>query len=79
MIATLGSIGRKLAPLESELAAAVPRFGGYAARYEAALARVIRGENRWVDGLGIDSCHVVWMQLHEDLLATLGLQRSDEP
>jgi hypothetical protein len=79
VIATLGSIGRKLAPLECELAAAVPRFGGYAARYEAALAGVTRGEARWVDGLGIDSCHVVWMQLHEDLLATLGLQRSDEP
>jgi hypothetical protein len=79
VIATLGSIGRKLAPLDAELAAAVPRFGGYAARYETALARVTRGEARWVDGLGIDSCHVVWMQLHEDLLSTLGLQRSDEP
>lgn len=79
VIATLGAVGRKLVPLDAELAAAVPRFGGYAARYDAALARVIRGEARWVDGLGIDSCHVVWMQLHEDLLATLGLQRRDEP
>jgi hypothetical protein len=79
VIAALGSVGRKLAPLGAELAAAVPRFGGYAVRYDAALARVTRGEARWVDGLGIDSCHVDWMQLHEDLLATLGLHRSDEP
>ena len=30
------------------------------------------------DGGCIDSCHVGWMQLHEDLLATLGLERSQE-
>jgi len=23
----------------------------------------------------MDSCHTVWMELHEDLLATLGLER----
>ena len=23
----------------------------------------------------IDSCHTVWMELHDDLLATLGLER----
>jgi len=30
---------------------------------------------RWVDAIGIDSCHTVWFQLHEDLLATLGIPR----
>jgi hypothetical protein len=29
------------------------------------------------DGVGEDSCHLVWIQLHEDLLATLGLERGD--
>ena len=29
----------------------------------------------WVDGAGVDSCHTVSIQLHEDLLATLGLDR----
>jgi hypothetical protein len=77
VIATLGSIGRRLAPLDAELAAAIARLGGYAARYDGAMARVARGETRWIDGLGIDSCHVVWMQLHEDLLATLGLDRGE--
>ena len=28
-----------------------------------------------VDSESIDSCHTVWMELHEDLLATLGLKR----
>jgi hypothetical protein len=78
VIESLRSVGRRLIPLETELASALARFGGYAERYNAALDRVTAGENRWVDGLGIDSSHVVWMQLHEDLLASLGLDRGDE-
>jgi hypothetical protein len=27
----------------------------------------------------VDSCHTVWMELHEDLMATLGIQRGAEP
>jgi hypothetical protein len=30
-----------------------------------------------VDAIEIDSCHRVWMQLHEDLIATLGMQRGN--
>ncbi|HVH93712.1 MAG: transcriptional regulator [Nocardioidaceae bacterium] len=78
VIDTLRSVGARLSPLQFELATALTRFQGYAQRYNAAMTRVARGENRWVDGLGIDSCHVVWMQLHEDLLASLGLERGDE-
>lgn len=78
VVESLRSIGRQLVPLDAELVKALARFGGYAERYNAAVARVTRGEIRWVDGLGIDSCHMVWMQLHEDLLASLGLDRGDE-
>jgi DNA-binding MarR family transcriptional regulator len=74
----LRSVGRRLRPLEAELAGALSRFGGYADRYDAALDRVVAGHGRWVDEPGVDSCHVVWMQLHEDLLSTLGLERGDE-
>jgi hypothetical protein len=78
VIESLQSVGRRLVPLNTDLVNALARFEGYTDRYNAALVRVSRGENRWVDGLGVDSCHVVWMQLHEDLLATLGLDRGDE-
>jgi len=74
----LGSLGRELAPLDAELANELARLGGYADRYRYAFVRACRGECRWVDGLGIDSCHAAWMQLHEDLLATLGLERGPE-
>lgn len=78
VIDALGSVGRALAAINAELAAVLPRLAGYAARYDGALGRARRGEWRWVDGVGMDSCHVVWMQLHEDLLATLGLQRGGQ-
>nr|WP_253942405.1 transcriptional regulator [Nocardioides sp. zg-1230] len=75
VLASLAAIGRRLGHLEAELVGALPRFAGYVSRYDAALARSVGGQHRWVDGVGIDSCHVVWMQLHEDLIATLGLER----
>jgi hypothetical protein len=78
VLEVLGSVGRRLDRLETDLTAVLPRFGGYGRRYGRALDGALRGENRWVDGVGIDSCHVVWMQLHEDLLATLGIERGHE-
>ena len=78
VVAALRSLGRELVPLSAELAAALPRCGGYAERYAAAVTRVERGERRWVDALGVDSCHAVWFELHEDLLATLGIPRGAE-
>lgn len=78
VVAALASVGRRLRPIEVEVSAALPRFAGYSRRYDRAFESVLRGDGRWVDGVGIDSCHVVWMQLHEDLLATLGLPRGQE-
>ncbi len=78
VLEALASLGRRLGRLEAELTAGLPRFSGYALRYDLAFQRVTRGDHRWLDGVGIDSCHVVWMQLHEDLIATLGLVRGNE-
>ena len=64
-----------LRPVCEHLAAALNRFAGYPERYEAALIRADRGERSWVSEPKIDSCHTVWMELHEDLLATLGVRR----
>ena len=72
---SLGYLDRRLRPLADGLAAVLDRFGGYADRFSAALGRAVQGERSWVDRTGIDSCHTVWFELHEDLLATLGLER----
>ncbi len=75
----LADLGGRLAPLAGALEAVLDRLGGYSVRFESALARARAGHAVWVDGLGIDSCHTVWFQLHEDLLATLGIPRGHEP
>ena len=72
----LASYRRRLGPLCAELTAALERFAGYDERYAAALTRAEAGQLRWVDGTGVDSCHTVWIQLHEDLLSTLGIDRT---
>jgi hypothetical protein len=62
-------------PLVARLGAVLDRFGGYDDRFSAALRRVTTGGPTWVNRVGSDSCHGVWMELHEDLVATLGLRR----
>ncbi|TDO45152.1 hypothetical protein EV651_1304 [Kribbella sp. VKM Ac-2571] len=66
----LGSITRRLTEV-------LPRFDGYDRRFAQALARATAGETAWVDRSDVDSCHRVWFELHEDLLATLNLHRGD--
>lgn len=75
----LTALGRVIEELTEELGARIDRFGGYGPRFTGALARVRRGELSWVDRVKEDSCHTVWMELHEDLLATLGIARGEEP
>ena len=74
----LTTLGREVAPLIENLSAVLARFDGYVARYESALRRAKSGELDWIDKTDIDSCHRVWFQLHEDLVATLGIDRRHE-
>ncbi|MEV5412011.1 transcriptional regulator [Thermopolyspora sp. NPDC052614] len=75
----LGAIDRALAPLADRLDDVLLRFCGYDARFSAALRRARAGDGGWIDRTDIDSCHRVWFELHEDLIATLGLDRNAEP
>lgn len=71
----LGILGSALEPLVDRLAGVHTRFDGYHTRYAAALTRARAGGHEWVDRTDRDSCHKVWFQLHEDLIATLGITR----
>jgi hypothetical protein len=71
----LDSLGRPLRRVCDELAGYLARFGGYAGLYTTALDRALSGQRAWVDAPDRDSCHLLLIQLHEDLLATLGLPR----
>jgi hypothetical protein len=78
VLRTLTTVGRAFDQLCDELTQHLQRFDGYATRYRAALVKVDAGERRWVDSPEVDSCHTVWIQFHEDLLATLGLSRGSD-
>ncbi len=74
----LAALSAALTPLIERLAGVLTRFAGCDARFDAALRRAQVGQNGWVDRTDIDSCHRVWFQLHEDLVATLGIDRRTE-
>jgi hypothetical protein len=58
----------------AELAAALPRFGRYRVRLTEALGQTRSGKlEKLADSTS--SYHAVWAELHEDLLATLGIPR----
>lgn len=75
----LTRIQHALAPIETRLGEVLTRFRGYDARFTRALRRARSGEEGWIDRTDVDSCHRVWFELHEDLIATLGLRRGMEP
>lgn len=75
VLAELAALHDPLTALVTTLSDALARFGGYHQWYAAALLRAQAGDGRFVAGIGVQSCHAVWMQLHEDLLSTLGLPR----
>jgi hypothetical protein len=58
-----------------ELAAKIPRYERYAARFEDGLARIDAGEKDYVCKPTIDSVHNVWFEFHEDILAVIGRPR----
>jgi hypothetical protein len=78
VIERLGKLNDELSPILDDLEATLGRFRGYRERFDNALARVRAGEIDWFAKPMIDSYHTVWFELHEDLLATLGLERSKE-
>jgi hypothetical protein len=74
----LEAADRGLAGACARLTAVLTRFGGHAEAHHAALERVRRGEGAWLDAPDRASCQLVWIQFHEDLLATLGIPRGSD-
>lgn len=75
----LDAIAGHLSPLADRLEQLLARFRGYDGRFAAAVGHARAGDEGWVDRTDIDSCHRVWFELHEDLVATLGIDRNAHP
>jgi hypothetical protein len=74
----LASLDDAFRRLCDQLSECLARFDGYADLYSSARRKVEHGQRAWVDASDRDSCHMVWIQFHEDLLATLGLPRGSD-
>ena len=73
----LDRLDERVAPLIETLGKSVPRFAGYRGRLTEALDK-ISDDRAWLASPRCDSYHTVWMQLHEDLLSAVGVNRADE-
>lgn len=78
VLRALAAVDGPFRRLADGLAAELSRYAGYGPRFAAALAQAAAGRRDWVDGPDRDSCHLVWIQFHEDLLATLGIPRGSD-
>lgn len=78
VIEQLAVVHGHVAPICEELASSLQRFSTYGPRLGAALERVQHGDRDWFTKPMIPSYHTIWFELHEDLLATLGIERGQE-
>lgn len=77
VIDRLHKLVTRLTPLLEALAEHDQRFGRYPERFDAALAAIDAGDHDLVSSPVRDSVHNVWFEFHEDLLRTLGRERTE--
>jgi hypothetical protein len=73
----LDRLDERAGQLLEGLGKTVGRFSGYRSRLTDALDK-ISDDRAWFASPRCDSYHTVWMQLHEDLLTAVGVDRADE-
>lgn len=60
------------------LSSPMPGFDRYSRRLEHALKRLIDGDRSMFTGVACGSVHDIWMEIHEDLIRVLGVDRVAE-
>ena len=78
ILGRLGDLDRQVTRILGDLIEALSRFSNYPFRFGIALDKVLAGELDWLTKPIMPSYHTVWFELHEDLLATLGIDRASE-
>jgi phosphoenolpyruvate-protein kinase (PTS system EI component) len=77
-LAELDQLNAACAPVLDGFAAVVPRFAAYRHRLTGAAARAVNGETKMFTGVMCGSFHDIWMELHEDLIQLLSIDRHAE-
>lgn len=78
VIGRLEALGDELAPILDDLGTTLERYARYRPRFDAALEKLRGGDLDYFTKPIIPSYHTIWFELHEDLLATLGIDRASE-
>ena len=78
VIGQLAAIDGLVQPVCADAGGLLARFGGYGQRFTSALGKVESGDTDWFTKPLIDSYHTVWFELHENFLASLGIERASE-
>lgn len=74
----LDAVHEAITPVVDDLAGTRARYGPFRPRLDGAIERVRAGELDFITKPVVDSYHTVWFELHEDLLTSLGIDRSQE-
>jgi hypothetical protein len=77
VIGRLDKLIARLEPLLDALTGHDARFAGYPRRFAAAMELIDAGQHDLVSSPMKDSVHNVWFEFHEDLLRTLGRERTE--
>jgi hypothetical protein len=75
VIARLVALTDDAAPVVDEMSMVLARLAPYRPRLVQTCQRVVAGETKMLTGVMCGSFHDVWMELHEDLILTQGIDR----
>ncbi|MCB1002431.1 MAG: hypothetical protein KDB40_24285 [Acidimicrobiales bacterium] len=78
VIQRLVALNDEAVPVVQQMAQVLDRLHAYVPRLASTCRRVVDGETKMFTGVMCGSYHDVWMELHEDLILTQGIDRSAE-
>ncbi len=78
VVQQLVSLNEHTIPVVAAMGSVLARLAPYAPRLADTCARVTNGESKMFTGVMCGSYHDVWMELHEDLILTQGINRGSE-
>ncbi len=78
VVKQLVRLNKEVVPVVASMGEVLHRLAPYAPRMANTCTRVSRGETNMFTGVMCGSYHDVWMELHEDLILTQGINRAHE-
>ena len=76
--AAAGALDAEVAPIVQRMGEMMVRLAPYGPRLARTCRRVVEGETNMFTGVMCGSYHDVWMELHEDLILTQGIEHATE-